>query len=62
MNRTVTPLLLGTFRVLYQPSFHELEALQRLGLRYDGRRFSFWQWRSLLNAELLRGAALEVMA
>lgn len=50
-SSTLTPLLVGTFRVLYRPSFDELAPLRAVAERHSGERRSFTQWRQLLENE-----------
>ncbi len=56
MSRTLTPMTVGCFRVLHQPTFDELEPLQRIARRHDGQSRSYMQWLGLLHAERARTA------
>jgi hypothetical protein len=47
-------MTVGAFRVLYRPTFDELEPLRRVATAFDGRLRTYRQWSLLLQAERAR--------
>lgn len=51
LSQTLDPLLVGVFRALYRPAYHELAPLRAVAERHSGEQHTYQQWLGLLLAE-----------